>query len=169
MDTLILNSSGVPISLLPLSTIPWQEAVRLIVLERVVVLHEYEDKFIHSQHETWKIPAVIMLKEYSNKKTQLRYSKANVYLRDEFKCQYCGIEVSKKNATLDHVLPLSHGGKSTWENSSTACSRCNSSKGNKKHILPRTVPYKPNYYELCEKRKKLRVDLRHPSWGDYLG
>lgn len=45
---------------------------------------------------------------------------------------------------------------------------CNSNKGNNKKIVPMNKPYKPSYYQLAEKRKKMRWDLPHPSWADYL-
>ena len=93
----------------------------------------------------------------------------NVFLRDSYTCQYCGIDVTRKNVTLDHVLPVSFGGKSTWENSTTSCDRCNGAKGNNKKIKPKSVPYKPSYWELVDKRKKMAFDIRHPSWVQYLG
>lgn len=110
-----------------------------------------------------------MLKEFYKKKDYIRFSKYNVFLRDEFTCQYCGCSVDRRNATLDHVLPQSLGGRSTWENSTTACSKCNSLKGNNKKIKPKTVPHKPNYWELVEKRRRQKFDLRHPSWSQFLG
>ena len=155
--------------MLPLSTVSWQEAIRFMVLDKVSVLDWHEDWIVHSTSWSTRVPAVIMLKEYQKKKGYVRYSKMNVFLRDEFKCQYCGIEVSRRTATLDHVLPISHGGKSTWENSTTACMPCNSGKGNNKHHVPKHKPHKPTYWELVEKRKKLAWDLQHPSWAQFLG
>lgn len=168
-DVLLLNTDGSPVSMLPLSTVSWQEAIRFMVLDKVSVLDWHEDWIVHSTNWSTRVPAVIMLKEYQKKKGYVRYSKMNVFLRDEFKCQYCGIEVSRRTATLDHVLPISHGGKSTWENSTTACMPCNSGKGNNKHHVPKHKPHKPTYWELVEKRKKLAWDLQHPSWAQFLG
>lgn len=168
-DVLLLNTDGSPVSMLPLSTVSWQEAIRFLVLDKVSVLDWHEDWIVRSANWETRVPAVIMLKEYQKKKGYVRYSKMNVFLRDEFKCQYCGIEVSRRTATLDHVLPISHGGKSTWENSTTACMPCNSGKGNNKHHVPKHKPHKPTYWELVEKRKKLAWDLQHPSWAQFLG
>lgn len=155
--------------MLPLSTVSWQEAIRFMVLDKVSVLDWHENWTVRSANWETRVPAVIMLKEYQKKKGYVRYSKMNVFLRDEFKCQYCGVEVSRRTATLDHVLPISHGGKSTWENSTTACMPCNSGKGNNKHHVPKHKPHKPTYWELVEKRKKLAWDLQHPSWAQFLG
>ena len=168
-DCLLLNSDASPVTMLPLSTITWQDAIRYMVLDKVVVLEWHDDWLVRSANWETKVPAVIILKEYYKKKAMIRYSKMNVFLRDEFTCQYCGTDVTRRTATLDHVLPQSHGGKSTWENSTTSCGPCNSGKGNNKKIKPKHVPHKPTYWELVEKRKKQHFDVRHPSWRDYLG
>jgi 5-methylcytosine-specific restriction endonuclease McrA len=111
----------------------------------------------------------MILKEYQKKKTAVRYSKQNVFLRDGYICQYCEDDVSRKTATLDHVLPTSHGGKTTWENTVCACASCNANKGNNKKIVPKINPYKPTYFQLADKRKKMKWELQHPSWANYLG
>ena len=168
-DCLLLNSDASPITMLPLSTITWQDAIRYMVLDKVTVIDWHDDWIVHSANWETRVPAVIMLKEYYKKKTGIRYSKMNVFLRDGFECQYCGVEVNKRTATLDHVLPQSHGGKSTWENSTTSCSKCNSHKGNNKKIKPKTIPHKPTYWELVERRKQMEFDVKHPSWAQFLG
>jgi 5-methylcytosine-specific restriction endonuclease McrA len=167
-DVLLLNSDASPVSYLPLSVIDWQEAIRYMVLDKVSVLEWHDDWIVRSAKWETRVPAIIMLKEFTKKKGYIRYSKMNVFLRDDFKCQYCGCEVTRRTATLDHVHPVSHGGRSTWENSSCACSKCNSAKGNNKKIKPKRMPYKPTYWELVEKRKRMKFDLRHPSWAMYL-
>jgi 5-methylcytosine-specific restriction endonuclease McrA len=168
MATLILNADASPISVLPLSTISWEEAIRYLVTDKAVVLEWYDDWVVHSEHWETKVPAVMILKEYQKKKSGIRFSKQNVFLRDEYTCQYCGTDIERKHATLDHVLPVSHGGKTTFENTTTACAPCNANKGNNKKIKPKVPPYKPTYWELVDKRKKQRFDLRHPSWEQYL-
>lgn len=169
MDTLLLNSDAQPVSVLPLSIISWQEAIKYMVLEKADVLSWYDDWIVHSAYWETRVPSVVMLKEYTKPKTTVRFSKANVFLRDLYTCQYCGNGVNKKTATLDHVLPQSHGGKSVFENSVTACSPCNSKKGNNKKILPKIKPHKPTYWELVEKRKSLKFPMRHPDWELFLG
>jgi len=168
MSTLILNADASPISVLPLSTIGWEEAIRYLVTDKAVVLEWYDDWVVHSEHWETKVPAVMILKEYQKKKSGIRFSKQNVFLRDEYTCQYCGTDVERKQATLDHVLPVSHGGKTTFENTTTACAPCNANKGNNKKIKPKVTPHRPTYWELVDKRKKQRFDLRHPSWEQYL-
>lgn len=169
MDCLLLNSDASPVSMLPLSAISWQDAIKYIVLDKVSVLEWHEDWIVRSATWSTPVPAIIMLKEYYRKKGYVRFSKYNVFLRDEFKCQYCGDRVEKREATLDHVLPVSHGGRTTWENCTTACSTCNGSKGNNRKITPKTKPYKPSYWELVEKRKRQTFSFPHPSWAMFIG
>jgi 5-methylcytosine-specific restriction endonuclease McrA len=140
-----------------------------MVLDKATVLAWHDNWVVHSA--TWEtpVPAVIMLKEYMKKKSGIRYSKSNVFLRDGYKCAYCNTDVNKRTATLDHVLPTSHGGKTTFENTVTACGPCNASKGNNKKIVPKFKPHKPTYWELVERRKKMPFDIKHPDWEYYLG
>jgi 5-methylcytosine-specific restriction endonuclease McrA len=168
MSTLILNADASPVSLLPLSTISWEESIRYLVSDKATVLEWYDDWIVRSERWSTRVPAVMILKEYQKKKTGIRYSKQNVFLRDKYTCQYCGTDVAKKSATLDHVVPTSHGGKSTWENSTTACGPCNALKGNNKKIVPKVKPWKPTYYQLADNRKKMQWDFPHPSWADYM-
>lgn len=164
----MLNADGAPVSWLPLSIIPWEEAIKYMVLEKATVLDVYEDWIVHSENWETKVPAVMILQGYEKRKTTIRYSKYNVFLRDGYVCQYCSDDVNKKTATLDHVLPISHGGKTTFENTVCACTTCNASKGNNKKIVPNHKPTKPTYYQLVDKRKKMHWDIQHPSWANYL-
>jgi 5-methylcytosine-specific restriction endonuclease McrA len=168
-STLLLNADGAPISWLPLSTISWEEAIKFMVLEKATVLDVYDDWVVHSANWETQVPAVMILREYEKRKTAIRYSKHNVFLRDGYTCQYCGDDVSRKTATLDHVLPVSHRGKTTFENTVCACATCNANKGNDKKIVPKHKPVKPTYYQLVEKRRKQQWDMPHPSWANYLG
>lgn len=91
-----------------------------------------------------------------------------MYLRDMYQCQYCGEVFNHKDLTLDHVIPRSQGGKTTWENSVTACKDCNHRKGHKL-IKPMRAPYKPDHFQLIKKWKERPVQVRHRSWYQYLG
>lgn len=169
MRCLILNADAAPVSMLPLSVIDWRDAIGYLVNEKATVLDWYDDWIVRSASWSTPVPAVMILKEYQKKKPAVRFSKNNVFLRDNFKCQYCHASVTSTTATLDHVLPRHHGGKTTWENSATSCGPCNSRKGNNKNIVPRVKPIKPDYYALVENRKRLSWEVDHPSWSMYLG
>lgn len=166
--TLILNADASPVSLLPLSIISWEESIRYLVTDKATVIEWYDDWVVRSEKWSTQVPAVMILKEYQKKKTSVRFSKQNVFLRDGYTCQYCSDEVARRDSTLDHVLPVSHGGKTTFENCVCACAMCNSNKGNNKKIVPKIKPYRPTYFQLAENRKKLKWDLSHPSWEAYL-
>jgi 5-methylcytosine-specific restriction endonuclease McrA len=166
--TLLLNADASPISVIPLSVISWEEAIQKMVSDKAIVLEWYDNWIVHSASWETKVPAVMILKEYQKKKTGVRFSKQNVFLRDMYTCQYCGDSVTSKHATLDHVLPVSHKGKSTFENTVCACASCNANKGNNHKIVPKVKPVKPTYFQLIDKRKKMKFDLRHPSWAAYL-
>lgn len=169
MDVLLLNSDAQPVSLLPVSTIHWQEAIKYLCLDKVNVISWYDNWVVRSAYWETHVPAVIMLREYMKQKTAVRFSKQNVFLRDRYTCQYCGVSVSKKTATLDHVHPVSLGGRTNFENSTTACHTCNSVKGNNSKIKPKTTPHRPGYWELVEKRKQMPFEIRHPDWELFLG
>lgn len=167
-DTLVLNADGIPISFLPLSVIDWQESVRYMVLDKADVVYWYEDWLVRSERWETAVPSVIMLKEYMKPKKTVRFSKGNIFLRDTFTCLYCEKTLSKKDCTLDHVLPVSKGGKTGFENCVTACGPCNANKGNNHKIKPKYKPYKPDFYELVNKRKQLPFNVRQPCWLEFI-
>ena len=169
MTTLVLNADAQPVSLLPLSTVDWQEAIRYLVLDKVTVMSWYDDWIVHSARWSTRVPAVIMLKEYQKPKNGARLNKRNIFLRDDYQCQYCGCAVEDNTATLDHVHPVSKGGKSNWLNLSTACKACNYIKAAKTKMKPKRMPYKPDYWELAEKRRRRGYHIHHPSWEYFLG
>ena len=169
MSTLLLNADMQPVSLLPLSIVDWQESIRYLVLNKVEVLEWHDDWVVHSANWQTRVPAVVMLHDYQKPKSTMRLSKRNIFLRDEYLCQYCGTHVTDQSATLDHVLPVSKGGKTTWENSATACKPCNYRKAASTNMKPTRAPYKPHFWDLVEKRRKRGFHLAHPSWAVYLG
>lgn len=166
-DCLVLNADGQPVSLLPPSTIQWKEAITYLWLEKVHVLEWYDDWIVRSSSWETRVPAVIMLKDMYRRRRTPRFSKYNVHLRDMFVCQYCYSQFPQTKLTLDHVLPISLGGKTSWENIVSACGPCNSQKSNKL-IKPKRIPYQPTYYELANNRKQIEFELKHPSWSNWL-
>jgi 5-methylcytosine-specific restriction endonuclease McrA len=168
MSTLLLNADAQPTSIIPLSVVSWEDAIRYYYTDKVDVLAWYEDKIVRSEKWSVNVPAVIMLHEYQKPKYTTRLAKRNIFLRDEYTCQYCGVKVLEKDATLDHVHPISLGGKNTWENLTTACKPCNWGKGNVVGLKPKTIPYRPSFWELAEKSRKQGWPVQHPSWHEFL-
>lgn len=168
MNCLLLNANYEPISILPLSIINWQHAIKLMFLDRIHVLESYEQHVARSSHLTIHYPAVAITKQYFNNKRNVRFSRANLYLRDLYQCQYCHDTFEPHDLTIDHMIPRSSGGKVTWENAVTACKPCNHKKGTKLW-KPLRMPYKPDYYQLVSKWRNRPVSIQHPSWMQYLG
>lgn len=167
-DVLVLNADAQPVSYLPLSVIQWKEAITYMWLDKCVVLEWYDDWMVHSSQWETRVPAVIMLKDMMRRRRTPRFSKTNVYLRDLYTCQYCTTQFPRSQLTIDHVLPVSRGGRTSWDNIVTACNPCNSRKGNSLTPRPKITPYQPDYYELVSKRKQMAFDVRHESWRNFL-
>lgn len=172
MNTLVLNADCQPLSLHPLSIVPWQEAMKLIYTNKASVALEYEDKFVHSPSVTMNVPSVIILNQYVKTHHNVKYSRESIYIRDEYTCQYCGINAFKNNCknilTLDHYIPKSKGGKSNFENIVTACLSCNLEKSDDSKMKPTTLPWRPSYFQLVKKRKMFPINFSDIRWNDYL-
>lgn len=133
---LLLNADYTPYDI-----ITWRRAFTLLYMKDHVVkkLADYPH-FIRSGHgKLHAVPAVLVLNEYQFKiNLPAPYSKLAVFLRDRFQCQYCGRKLDREHCTVDHVIPKhlfrQSGSKirfSSFENTTTACKKCNSQKGYK--------------------------------------
>jgi 5-methylcytosine-specific restriction endonuclease McrA len=79
-----------------------------------------------------RIPRVIVLQMYDRlPKTRVRFSRLNIYARDDNTCQYCALKLPRAQLNLDHVIPRARGGRTTWENVVCCCVPCNLKKGAK--------------------------------------
>lgn len=166
-DTLLLNANGSPLSVTPLSTLTWQESIKLIWLDKINVLEWHDEWEVHSVNHTLQVPSVVSVKEYVPQTGTVNFTRNNIFIRDKWSCQYCHTQFKNSELTLDHVIPKSKGGKTTWENIVTACKKCNHSKGNKTHILPKKMPSKPNFYQLYN-NKNFMIHIRYEIWLKYL-
>ena len=115
----------------PIKDIHWTRALTLDFQNKVIVVENY-DRIVRSPSCEFHVPAVIALKQYLRfRPFRVRYSKRNVFARDNYTCQYCGCTPGVGNLTLDHVNPSSRGGRSVWENVVASCGPCNHQKGNR--------------------------------------
>ena len=166
---LILNADYRPLSYFPLSLWPWQEAIKAVYLKRVNVAAEYEE-VVRSEKLTLPLPSVIVLKNYVVPTKAVPFTRATLFLRDEFTCQYCGYK--GKDLTFDHVVPKSRGGKTRWDNVVAACQSCNLRKAAKTTSQAgfklKKVPTKPSPEILLNKGKKFPPSDMHKSWNDFL-
>ena len=165
---LVLNADFRPLSYLPLSLWPWQEAIKAAFLERVMVLAEY-DAVAHSPSVEIRIPSVVVLKEFVRPARSTAFTRFNLFVREEFTCQYCG---ARNHMTFEHVVPRSRGGRTTWENVVAACGPCNLRKGSRTlkqlgmHL--RRKPCRPTPGQLQNVGRKFPPNHLHDSWMDYL-
>ncbi len=170
-DTLILNADAMPMGYVPLSMLSWEDSIKLMFQDRVDVIAEYEDWEVHSPSVTLKVPAVMMLQDYVNAARGLKMSSANIKLRDNYECQYCGLDCKDNHSllTMDHVVPRVKGGKSTWTNLVAACMPCNLEKAHYDKMKPKHQPQKPSYFQLAGKAQQFPIVVPHKSWIDYVG
>ncbi|TQM92586.1 HNH endonuclease [Roseinatronobacter monicus] len=165
---LVLNADYRPLSYYPLSLWPWQDAVKAVFLDRVDILAEYEH-VVRSQRMEIRVPSVVVLREYVKPRKRVAFTRFNLFLRDEFSCQYCG---AKNDLTFDHVLPRKLGGVTSWENVVAACAPCNLRKGSKtlreSGMKLRTRPMRPESEQLRNLGRRFPPNHLHDSWLDYL-
>lgn len=158
----------------PERVISWQRAIVLFYLGKVEVLEEYDERVV-SPSITLRTPAVVRLRKGAPARAQKRavsFSRANVFARDGYRCQYCGVRKAAHALNFDHVLPRVRGGKTSWENIVTSCYACNENKGARtpgeagmtllrKPQRPTSLPYTPNMLSL-----RPSADVS-PLWENY--
>ncbi len=166
--TLVLNADYRPLSYFPLSLWCWQDAIKATYLERVDIVAEY-DECVHSPSMEIRLPSVIVLKDYVKPRKNVAFTRFNLFLRDEFRCQYCG---ARTELTFDHVVPRSSGGATNWENVVAACSCCNLRKAAKPlhhtGMTLRKSPRAPEAEQLRNLGRKFPPNYLHESWLDFL-
>lgn len=164
--TLLLSANYVPIQLLH-----WQESVKLIYEGNAEVLVEYDEE-IRGASVTWKWPAVMRLKRQSHKKKHrtVRFSRAGVYIRDNWKCQYCSKRFGYDALTLDHVIPRARGGQTNYANVVACCVPCNSAKSDKScdqwGHWPLKKPVVPAF--LPEPGPRITAETMPPEWDGFI-
>ena len=171
-DTLILNADGLPLTVVPLSTLKWQESIKLMFLDNAEVLAFYDTWEVHSPSLTIKVPSVLLLRDYVKVSRTVKFSRDNVRLRDNYHCQYCNLDCSDNHSllTLDHVIPRFHGGKTRWENVVAACEKCNHEKAHFLTMKPNCgTPRRPTYYELVGNAQKHPIEVPHETWVQFTG
>jgi 5-methylcytosine-specific restriction endonuclease McrA len=93
-------------------------------------VHGSHDQLINTPRMQLRVPRVVLLVSYEKlPRTRVRFSRLNIYARDANLCQYCGRRFSRTDLNLDHVIPRSKGGLTTWENVVCSCIKCNLKKG----------------------------------------
>ena len=129
-----------------------------------------DEEFLATPSFRIRIPRVVLLLHFDRlPRHEIRFTRKNIFFRDKNRCQYCGGRFSTSDLNLDHVVPLSRGGKSNWENVVCCCVRCNSRKGG---VLPNQagmqlirVPLRPRWHPFV---KLSFSHSRYESWKNFL-
>ena len=163
--TLLLNTTFEP-----LGVVSWKKAITLVVLEKVEVIREYE-KEIRSVSRSVRLPSVIRLLGFvRNNHNGVKFSRKNVFMRDDYTCQYCGERFEPKNLTCDHITPKSRGGITEWTNIVTSCIYCNLRKGDKLPdevgMHPRRKALRPTGFHLLV--LNLGIKVLPDYWKEYV-
>jgi 5-methylcytosine-specific restriction endonuclease McrA len=145
----------------------WEDTMRLVFLGKVRVLNYYEDWSVHTSTQAFKVPSVVIYDHYVKRRSAVKLTKNNLYLRDVYNCQYCGKRFVHKALTYDHVIPKSKGGKTEWSNIVAACKSCNGKKSSDL-IEPLRQPTIPTYWTLIKSRMDIPVIIRHYTWERFL-
>ncbi|HVT44445.1 MAG TPA: HNH endonuclease [Thermoanaerobaculia bacterium] len=127
------------------------------------------DAYISTPSRRILIPHVVQLLQFEKMPRQeVKFSRGNIYLRDQNRCQYCGKRFSSSELSLDHVIPISRGGRSSWENVVCACLPCNVKKGNKLlsecGIRLTRQPHRPKWHPLHRLQGRNYPDI----WKNFL-
>ena len=154
----------------PIQIISWQRAVTLLALQKVDIVEEY-DAVIRAPSIVVNVPAVVRLrKAFRRHAKPVKFSRVNIYARDNHRCQDCGLKCTIDELTYDHVVPRSKGGRTTWENIVSACYTCNRRKANRTPAVAGmkllSVPARPSWMPSVQ----IRVSTRSvpDAWRDYV-
>lgn len=143
----------------------------IMIFKGVAQMVEQNGRVVHSPSISIEVPEVIKLNRYIRLPYKdITFCKKNVFLRDNHTCQYCGKKVSSSDLTVDHVIPISKGGRDYWENVVTACAKCNHKKGDQLpediDLFPARRPKKPSsatYLHLVR-----HLGQKKEKWRKYL-
>ena len=161
MSVLVLNADFTP-----LTVCTTERAFLLMYLDKADMVSDVKNKRLRTVQNSFPYPSIIKIRQYIHVPYKsVVLTRHNVFKRDNHSCQYCG---SNKDLTLDHLIPKSKGGKSSWTNLVTACKNCNAHKGN---YAPEEVglqlakkPIRPSYVMFLRFSSKLLCE----DWIPYL-
>ncbi|MGM0557527.1 MAG: HNH endonuclease [Myxococcota bacterium] len=154
----------------PLSVVSWKKAITLVILGKAEMIEQQRNE-VRSATRTFTLPSVLRLvKRVRVPRSRVRFTRLNVYRRDQFRCQYCGDQFRGEELTFDHVMPRSRGGDTSWSNITTSCKPCNRVKGDRtppEADMPLlNEPKEPRWWPFSAGSARFE---QHPeSWKPYL-
>ncbi len=163
-EVLVLNATYEPLSIISV-----KRAVVLLLKEKAELVEAAQAK-LRSENYSLPLPLVIRLVYFVKipHRISLPVTRRGVLARDHYTCQYCGATPLRKDLTIDHVLPRSRGGRTTWENVVAACDKCNGRKGNRTpseaNMTLLEQPRRPRYIAIAA----LASGEAREAWGKYM-
>ena len=162
---LVLNASYEPVNICA------ARRALVLILKGVALAEEHTAGNFHAQRSAYPTPSVIRLLEYRRIPHQSRaLSRKNILMRDRFTCQYCHKILNSADLTLDHVIPRSRSGETSWENLVACCHACNNRKGNRTpEEAGMRLLHTPKPYNLHTGRHLMRLlGKSDEQWKKYL-
>lgn len=162
---LVLNASYEPLNIVSV-----KRAIVLLLKEKAELVEAAQAK-IRAERLQFDVPLVIRLVTFVPipRRLPLPLSRRTVLARDLYTCQYCGTVPGRNELTIDHVVPRSRGGATSWENVVTACGPCNRRKGNRTpdeaNMKLHSAPGRPRFVAVV----MLGEASSHEAWSKYLG
>lgn len=146
------------------------DAIMLAFKERAEIISTW-DSFVATPNRKIEIPSVLRLRHQHRRRASLvRYHRIVVFRRDEWLCQYCGRPLTRRDATIDHVIPVSQGGQTNYRNCVTACKPCNHRKA---YMTPEqaqmTLRAKPEMPSVLHFYNIDTGEGWHDTWDTYIG
>lgn len=169
-----LNADFSPMSVFPLSTLTWQDAVKDIFKKKVFVVAEYDERIpTANPKNSLPYPSVVVSKTYHPASHYAAFNRENIWFREKGHCAYCRNAIRLTDLTFDHVVPRSKGGPTDWENIVCACEDCNKRKANKSlkdsGMTLEVKPRRPTTWELAKNAKALgKYAPPLEAWTDFL-
>jgi 5-methylcytosine-specific restriction endonuclease McrA len=180
-SVLVLNRSFLPIHVTSVRrafTLLYQDIARVVNEEyRTFDFRSWQELAVARDAESIgsvrgriRVPRVIVLVAFDRiPKRHVRFSRLNIYARDDFTCQYCGDHPPRQELNLDHVVPRSLGGRSTWENVVCSCLECNRRKGGRTPkqagLKLRRKPVRPQWTPFVN---LMLANARYKEWRPFL-
>lgn len=154
----------------PHKVIGWDRAITLIYTGKAEVVAATDEVIYRNGATIVHMPSVIRLvRGTPRQKRAIKFSRMNVFSRDNFRCQYCGSPKKARELNYDHVVPRHLGGRTTWDNIVSSCYPCNTRKRNRTPeqagMKLRTRPKKPESLPLVS----IRFDPKDlpPDWVEW--
>ncbi len=180
LPTLVLNRHWQPVGVAPVwrsLTMLWNEAARVVDPDdfQQHTWHDWAqlapregEPFVQAVSFRMRVPEVLTLTRYDRTRhVAVTFNRRNLFKRDHSTCQYCGTQPGTSELTIDHVVPRSQGGVSTWENCVLACVACNARKANRTPeqagMKMRRRPFRPSW-----KPAYASHGIRIASWSKFL-